>query len=142
MVKMEMCQHNQVDISGRAMQKPLEIVQGRARVQFRTRINDDNALVVDEVSICHRKTIRDRMHLGELLSKGRRSFFAFQSSIHSSLQQLQGILHAYRITFRQENLPCQMSLLFFSTYVLQIVKGGRKDHPCFCASSPASLLVF
>jgi len=78
-----MRQHNQVNFTRRAMQKTLEIVQDRVRVAFGARINDDNTLIIDELSICHGKTVGNRMYLGELLIKGRRSFFTFQSSVQS-----------------------------------------------------------
>ena len=46
-----------------------EVAQSQAHIQFRTGINDDHALVVNEVGICYRKPVGDRMDLARRLCK-------------------------------------------------------------------------
>ena len=68
------------------MEEMLEIVQGQMYVEFRARVNDYNALIVDEIGVCHGKTVGDRMYLARLLGNPKGGVQCFPPAVAEQFQ--------------------------------------------------------
>ena len=62
MIGMEMGKDNQVYILRATTKNVLNVVMEQAYIQLRTRVDDYQSLIVDEVGIGHREAICDSVH--------------------------------------------------------------------------------
>src|SRR5438105_3675760 len=83
LVRRKMCQNNQIDLGGRAMKKMLEVLYYQTNIHCRTWVHDDNSLLVNQVCVCHRKTVSDRMYPAWLLGKRRQLLLALNGNVQS-----------------------------------------------------------